>query len=122
MPSIIDNRTELDQTVRVFDSFYSTDLTVNSAQYDTVHSYFVSVCSTLNVADNFTVIFFRIAQEAQVDALQLLENLQGNVNSKKVKLNEVMTFYFNTFKSKTSLYGLGVLPKPNLSVARNVVL
>lgn len=121
MPNIIDNRTELDQTVRIFDSFYSTDLTINSSQYDTVHSYFVSVCPSLNVADNFTVLFFRIAQEAQVDALALLENLQGNVNS-KIKLNEVMTFYFNTFKSKTSLYGIGVLPKPNLSVARNVVL
>ena len=88
MPNIIDNRTELDNTVSVFDSFYSTDLKVNADQYDTVHTYFISVCPTLNVADNFTVLFFRIAQEAQVEPIDLLEKLQGNVNS-KIKFHQL---------------------------------
>lgn len=121
MPSIIDNRTELDTTVRIFDSFYSTDLQIPTNQYDTVYAYFRDICPSKNIADNFTVLFFRIAQEAQIEPIALLENLQGSVNS-KIKLDEVMTYYFNTFKSKTSLWGLGVLPKPNLSVARNIVL
>lgn len=121
MPSIVDNRINGDPTILIFDDFYSTQLNIDPSEFDLVNSYFIGECTSKNVADNFTVLFFRIAQEAQVSATVLLETLQGNLNS-KVKLNEVMTFYFNSFKSKTSLYGIGVYPKPNKSVARNVVL
>lgn len=121
MPTIIDNRTQMDLTVQVFDDFYSTDLKVPAGEFDLVYSYFVGICSTKNVADNFTVLFFRIAQESNVKPIDLLETLKGNSYT-TVKLNEIMTYYLNSFKSKTSLYGIGVVPKPNQSVARNVVL
>lgn len=120
MPTILDNRTTLDQTVRIFDSFYATDLVVNSNVFDVVFAYFKNVCPTKNVAENFTALFFRISQEAQVDPIALLENLKGAPN--KIKINEVMAYYLNSFKSKASLYGIGVIPKPNQAVARNVVL
>lgn len=121
MPSIVDNRLNGDQTVLIFDEFYSTELKVNPSEFDIINSYFIGACESKRVADNFTVLFFRIAQEAVIDPMVLFENLKGNANT-KIKLNEVMTFYFNSFKSKTSLYGIGVLPKPNQSVARNIVL
>lgn len=120
MARIIDERNQIDQTVRIFDSFYSTNLVVNAGTFDVVYSYFLSVCPDRNVAENFTALFFRIAQEANVNAVALLEVIQGAPT--KIKLNEIMAYYLNSFKSKTSLYGIGVVPKPNQSVARNVVL
>lgn len=120
MTTIIDNRTEIDQTVKIFDSFYSTNLQINAAVFDVVFSYFRGVCPNLETAENFTSMFFRIAQEAEVNPMALLENIKGAPT--KIKLNEVMAYYVNSFKSRTSLYGIGVIPKPNQAVARNVVL
>lgn len=121
MPSIIDNRLEGDRTVIIFDEFYSTNLKLDPVEFDIVNSYFIGMSKSKQVADNFTVLFFRIAQEAQINPMVLFDNLKGKANT-NIKLNEIMTFYFNSFKSKTSFYGIGVLPKPNQSVARNIVL
>lgn len=120
MARIIDNRSQVDLTVKIFDSFYSTDLVVNSNQFDVVYAFFRNVCPTKEVAENFTALFFRIAQEAEVDAIALLEIIQGAPT--KIKLNEIMAYYLNSFKSKSSLYGISLIPKPNQNVARNVVL
>lgn len=119
MPKIIDNRSSLDQTVRIFDSFYSTDLQVGAAQYDIVHGYFLEVCATKNIADNFTAVLFRVAQESNVDVLDLLAEIQGITN--KLQMNKIIAYYLNSFKSKTSLYGIGIIPQPNQPVARNIV-
>ena len=118
MPQILDNRTSLDQTVRIFDSFYSFDTVINSSEYDIVHSYFVSVCETKNIAANFTAVFFRISQETQIPALDLLDQIKGK---KKMEMNQVLAYYLNSFKSKTSLYGIAILPKSNQPVSRNIV-
>lgn len=120
MAKIIDNRTSLDQTIRIFDSFYSTNLVVGTAQYDLVYSYFRGVCPSKNIAENFTALFFRVAQEADVDVLDLLDEIKGLNN--KLQLNQVLAYYLNSFKSKTSLYGIASIPKPNQFAARNVVL
>ena len=119
MPRIIDNRTTLEKTVKIFDSFYSVDLVIGTDQYDVVHSYFRSVCETKDIADNFTAVLFRIAQQTDVDVLTLLANIKGSPN--KIELNKKMCYYLNSIKSKTSLYGVGVVPRPVESIARNVV-
>ena len=119
MPQILDTRTAMDQTVRIFDSFYSIDLAVNGNEYDIVHGYFVEVCATKNIADNFTAILFRISQETGIDTLELLSAIQG-VNT-KLEMNKVICYYLNSFKSKTSLYGVGVVPRSNQPVSRNIV-
>lgn len=119
MARIIDNRSGMDQTVRIFDSFYAMNLVVNTDQYDIVHGYFVSVCSTKQIADNFTAILFRIAQQTGIDALTLLAELKGSKNL--LEMNKTMAYYLNGLKSKTSLYGVSVIPRPVLPVARNVV-
>ena len=118
MPQILDNRTSLDQTVRIFDSFYSFDSVVNAIEYDIVYSYFVSVCSTKNIAANFTAVLFRIAQETQIPVINLLDQVKGK---KKMEMNQVLAYYLNSFKSKTSLYGISIIPKSNQPVARNIV-
>lgn len=111
----------MDQTVKIFDGFYNNALVVNSNQYDVVRSYFAGVCETESIANNFTSVLFRIAQEADVDALYLLDEIKGTA-SNKIELNQIMAYYLNSFKSKTSLYGVAVIPRPNAPTARNVVL
>ncbi len=119
MARIIDNRTSLDKTVRIFDSFYSVDAVVAADQYDIVHGYFTSVCDTKNIAANFTAVLFRISQQTGIDVLELLNKIKGTSN--KLQMNQTICYYLNDLKSRTSLYGIGTVPRPVQPVARNVV-
>ena len=118
MPQILDTRTSLDQTVRIFDSFYSFDLQVNAPDFDIVYGYFRTVCATTNIAGNFTAVFFRIAQETGIPVLELLSSIQG---TGALQMNKIISYYLNSFKSKTSLYGVATVPPPNQFVARNII-
>ena len=120
MPSFVDNRDSVDRTVVIFDTFYASNLKVNAAEFDIVYGYFSSVSPSKQIAANFTSFLFRIAQESGVPVLTLLQDIQGADN--KLQMNRKICYYLNSFKSKTSLYGVGAVPKPNQSVARNVVL
>lgn len=120
MPRIIDDRTTLDRTVRIFDAFYQTDLKVNASEYDLVHGYFTRVCGDTNIADNFTTVLFRISTQTGVSVQSLLNQLQG-VNG-SLEMNKQICYWLNSLKSKTSLYGVSVIPQPVVPVARNVVL
>lgn len=119
MPTIYDNSQSQDNTIKIFDAFYAQTLIIPTDQFDIVLGYFKTVCGTKQIAENFTAVLFRIAQESGVDALALLDQLKGTAN--KVEMNKTMAYYLNTLKSKTNLYGVGVVPKPNQTVARNVV-
>lgn len=112
----------LDNTVKIFDGFYNNSLVVDASKYDIVRSYFVKVCDNETIANNFTAVLFRIAQESNVDVLFLLDEISGNANNNKMDLTTIMAYYLNSFKSKTSLYGVAVIVKPIQPVARNVVL
>ena len=118
MPRILDTRTSMDQTVRIFDSFYSINLVVNADEYDIVHGYFLSVCESKNIAANFTAVLFRISQETQISVLNLLDQIKG---TNKMEMNQTIAYYLNSFKSKTSLYGIAVVPRSNQPVSRNIV-
>jgi len=120
MPLVYTQQESIDRTVKIFDNFYNVNMTVPTNQYDVVRSYFVGVCADAKTAENFTAFFFRVAQESGIDALELLQNIKGINN--KVELNQTMAYYMNSFKSKVSLYGVAVVPKPVFPVARNVVL
>jgi hypothetical protein len=120
MPTIYDQRNSLDRSVKIFDSFYSVSLNVPADKFDIVYGYFVNICKTKKIAANFTAILFRIAQEAGIDVLELLDGLKGAPN--KLQMNKNIVYYLNTFRSKTALYGTGLVPKPNQAVARNVVI
>lgn len=111
----------LDRTVKIFDRFYNNDLVIPANQYDIVFSFFQGVCGTKAIAQNYTALLFFIAQDADINAMSLLENIQGNTRN-NVEINKVMAYYLNSFKSKTSLYGVGQIPRPSQPVARNVVL
>ena len=111
-------KSSLDATVRVFDQFYNFDLVVNGNEYDIVYSYFYSLSNSKNIAKNFTSIIFRISNITGENAIKLLESLQGGSNLQSYAL---LIYYYNSIKSKTTLYGISNLPKPNYNVQRNII-
>lgn len=120
MAQIIDApRNNLDKTVRVFDQFYNFDLVVNGSQYEVIYSYFYSINKNRTIAENFTTLLFRIASVTGEDVMTLLNDITGK---EKLNANATLTYYLNSIKSKTTLYGLSSIPQPNQSVQRNVVV
>ena len=121
MAKIIDNRSSLDSTIRIYDNFYSFDTVVNPSEFDLVHGYFMTVCANKNIANNFTAAFFRISQTTGVPALTLLEYVRGDNNSDTMHMDKTICYFLNTLKSKTAMYGVSQLPKANQPVARNIL-
>lgn len=109
-----------DNTIQIFDNFYTETLTVNGSEYDVVLSFFKQFTDKQSVAENFTAQLFRIAQVGNYEVMSLLENLKGTKNN--LELTQIMAYYLNMFKSRTALYGTGFVPKPNEAVQRNIVL
>jgi hypothetical protein len=119
MATIIDApRTDLDKTVRIFDSFYNFDLVVESNQYEIVYSLFMELTKSASIAKNFTTMVFRIANSTGDNVLDLVDYLRG---SSKLEVNSLLAYHLNTFKSKTTLYGVGNIPQPNQYIQRNVI-
>lgn len=119
MPTIIDNQTNPDRTILIFDNFYNTKLNINASEFDIVFSFFKATSNNDTIAGNFTSNLFRISQQADIPVLDLLNQIQGLPN--KLEMNSVICYFLNSFKSNTSLYGTGVIPRPNQLAARNVV-
>lgn len=120
MAQIIDGPvSQNDIATRVFDQYYNFDLTVNTDQYDIVYSYFYAQSLNKNTASNFTTMLFRISSITGDDALMLLDYLKGKT---KIQVNTIMAYYLNSMKSKTTLYGVNLVPPPNQTVQRNIVI
>ena len=120
MATIIDSpRTQIDNTVRLFDNFYNFDLVVDANQYEIVHSFFYEMTKNKNSTDNFTLLIFRIATLSGENPLNLINYLNGKTN---LEINSILAYYLNSAKSKTSLYGVSSTPQPNQNVQRNIVL
>jgi hypothetical protein len=120
MARIIDGPvSQNDLATRMIDKYYKFDLTVSADQYDIVYSYFYSESLNKNTAANFTTMLFRISSITGKDALELLEYIKGK---SKIQVNTIMAYYLNSMKSKTTLYGVNVIPPPNQTVQRNIVI
>ena len=123
MASINYTNYNIDQTVRVFDTFYDYDVDIPVGDYDVVNSYFKSVMTTKQAADNFTVSLFRVAQDTNIPPLTLLQAFQaGNTNNNPgLSLNLNMAYYLNSIRNRATLLGVGIAVAPNFYAARNVV-
>ena len=108
-----------DQTVKIFDNFYNKFVNIPVNQYNVVNAYFLGVCDTKEIANNFTAFLFLVAAKSGLDPLAILDSIKGSNN--KLELDQKMSYYLNSFKSKTSLYGIAVVPRPVYPIARNVV-
>ena len=109
MSTINDTNYRIDQTVRVFDTFYDYDVDIPVGEYDVVNSYFRSVMTTKQAADNFTVSLFRVADETKIPALTLLQSFQTSGGG------------VGNIRNRATLLGVGVAVVPNYYAARNVV-
>lgn len=123
MSTVNDTNYRIDQTVRVFDTFYDYDVDIPVGEYDVVNSYFRSIMTTKQAADNFTVSLFKVAEDTKIPALTLLQTFQasggGVGNSMSINLN--MAYYLNSIRNRATLLGVGVAMIPNYYAARNVV-
>tara|TARA_Y100000389_G_scaffold204213_1_gene255621 strand:+ start:253 stop:615 length:363 start_codon:yes stop_codon:yes gene_type:complete len=111
---------DYDQTVKIFNNFYTADLVVPASEWDVVYSYFVGTSNPTS-ASAFASVLFRISQESGVEVMTLLEDIQGKSQNNKLELSQSMAFYLNLIRSKTALYGVSTVPSPNQSVQRNVL-
>lgn len=109
----------IDQTVRVFDSFYDYDVDIPVGDYDIVNSYFKSVMTTAQAADNFTVSLFKVAEDTKIPPLELLKVFQAD--GQELDLNINMAYYLNSIRSRATLLGIGIPVVSNYYAARNVV-
>lgn len=110
--------TKLDQTVRIFDDFYRYEANVPADQYDIVNSYFRSTMNDARVAENFTSSLFQVAQDTGINALTLLDSMQG-LTGLDLTLN--MAYYLNQIRSRATLLGVNNPVVPNYYAARNVL-
>jgi hypothetical protein len=110
--------TNVDLSVRIFDTFYDYETFVNAEEYDVVYSYMRSVFTTDQAAGNFTVSLFRIAQETRTPVLDILQNIQGQDS---IQLTLTLAYYLNNLRSNSTLLGYGVTVTPNYYTARNVL-
>lgn len=118
MSSINNTNYNLDQTVRVFDTFYDYDVNVPVNEYDVVYSYFKSQMTSDLAAGNFTVSLFRVSEETGIPALTLLDGFQGN-NGVSIDIN--LAYYLNSIRNRATLLGVGVPLQSNFYAAKLVV-
>jgi len=117
MGSINTVNTNIDQTVRIFDQFYDYVEDVSAAEYDIVWSYFKSVFNTNEQAQNFTVAWFRASQASGVDAITMLQQVQGQQGP---QLTLSLCYYLNSVQSPATMLGILQPTAPNYWTARNV--
>jgi hypothetical protein len=86
-------------------------------QFDAVYSYFKSVFATDEIAGNFTVTLFRVAQQSSISVMDLLQTLQ---QQSQPELTLTLSYYLNGLRSPATLLGINQTVTPNFYVARNV--
>lgn len=120
--SINYTNTNLDLSVRVFDTFYGYDANVPAQEYDLVYSYFLQEMGVPEAAGNFTVSLFQVAEDTGIPVLTLLEQFQNEGQAQLgMNLNVQMAYYLNLIRSSATLLGVTTPMQPNYYAARNVV-
>jgi hypothetical protein len=119
--------TPTENTIQIFDSFYSSTISVPVNEWDVVYSYFVGVLkgnseseSTKETAKKFATVLFKISQQTGTDIMVFMDYFRTNVET-KVQVNSEMAYYLNLLKSKTALYGISTVVSPNQTVQRNII-
>ena len=117
MSTINEINPQIDQTVQIFDQFYNYSANVPAMEYDIVLSYFRSVFTTAQAAENFATSLFRVAEESETPVLTLLQSMEGQ---NAIQLTISMAYYLNSIRSPATLLGVLQPTTPNFYTARNV--
>jgi len=118
MATVNITKDNLDSTVKIFDTFYNTEIVINSNDFDKVRSFFILNSDDNAIADDFTATFFKIQQNYNTTVDELLEKFKGLEDP--IAMDETIAYYLNGLRSKSTLLGVSVLQQPNLYAARNV--
>ena len=91
--------TPTENTIQIFDSFYSSTISVPVNEWDAVYSYFVGVLkgnseseSTKETAKKFATVLFKISQQTGTDIMVFMDYFRTNVET-KVQVNSEMAYY-----------------------------
>lgn len=109
---------KVDQSVRIFDSFYGFDANVPANEYDIVNSFFKIQMQNDRAANNMTATLFQVAGRTKIPVLSLLDNMKGKTG---VELSINLAYYFNGIRSSSTLLGVNAHATPNFYAARAVV-
>lgn len=107
-----------DNTTQVFDQFYNININVPADEYEVVLSWFRSICATEQIAQNFTAFIFIISSNTKIPSLDLLTQIQGKTG---LEIDALMSYYLNSSKTKSALYGVANQITPNFYVQRNII-
>lgn len=107
-----------DQTVQIFDNFYSGKFSVNANEYEIVRSFFAGYTTNSKIASSYTETLFRISNDSGIDVLTLLDTFQG---SDAMKVTLTLAYYLNSASDKTVLYGISSIISPMTTVQRNII-
>jgi hypothetical protein len=119
MSSINQPNLQIDQTVRIYDTFYNYSANVPVLEYEAVLSYFQSVFKTQSAAENFTSSLFRVAENTNTSAMDLLQSFQVTGQTSP-EITSLMAYYLNSVRSTATLLGVLATTTPNFYSARNV--
>jgi hypothetical protein len=119
MSSVNQPNLQIDQTVRIYDSFYNYSANVPVLEYEAVLSYFQSVFKSSYAAENFTSSLFRVAEETNTSAMALLQSFQATGQTSP-EITGLMAYYLNSVRSTSTLLGILATTTPNYYSARNV--
>lgn len=109
-----------DKTVDIFNNFYKIQMTIDTAEYEQVFTYFMHLYDgNKPAAETFSVNLFHISQLTGRESLDLLADIKGKDS---VTVTKLMCYYLNDIRSKSTLIGISDPVKPNYYAARNVLV
>ena len=110
--------TNIDASVRLFDSFYNYSVDVPASEYDVVLSFFKKSMENDLAAGNMTVSLFQVAEITKIPVLTLLDSMKGKTG---IDLSINMAYFMNNIRSRSTLLGVNASATPNFYAVRNVL-
>lgn len=118
MATVNITKNNLDSTVKIFDTFYNSELVINVNDFERVRAFFKAHSDDIAIADQFTASFFQIQANYNISVEDLLTKFE--TVGDPLSVDQTIAYYLNGLRSKSTLVGVSVLQSPNQYAARNV--
>jgi hypothetical protein len=105
-------------TVQIFDQFYNLQLSINTAQYEVVYSFFRGFVTSDGLASTYAEVLFKVSTLSNIPVETLLEQFKG---LDAMRISITMAYLLNSLGGKSFMYGVMNAPAPNDKIQRNIV-
>jgi len=105
-------------TLKVFDNYTQTPITVDAGTYDAIVSFFSSRGFQKDSAESTALVIIRQAKLDGINPYNLVDTLKG---LDSVQLNNLITELLNYNRYKSSSLGMASPFTPNAEIARNII-